>query len=290
MAKELTQETIDLLLGDAVYAVLCASREVEKIYQSSDFGVNLKSKSTPLTKADLISDNEIRARLMHTYIPLLSEEGRTILYEERVNWSLFWLVDPVDGTKEFIKKNGEFTVNVALIENGKPIIGVISVPAIKKLYFAAEGVGSYRMDLKDSDAALSREACSVEQLVKAREITGTVKRLPIEELRPARFSIVYSRSHLSPEMDGYLQEVRKAHPDMEEPKPYGSSLKFCLVAEGSADLYPRITPTSEWDTAAGQAICVYADAEVIDKEKGTPLTYNTESMENPAFLARRKRN
>lgn len=283
MIQELEQATINLLLLDALYAVCIASREVEKIYNSSDFDVNLKSDATPLTKADKVADSEIRESLMHTYIPLLSEEGRFVSYEERSNWSLFWLVDPIDGTKEFIKKNGEFTVNVALIQNRIPIIGVISLPAHHRLYFAAKGIGSYRIEDFDFNTCSSREGLLLDSFL------ARAKRLPLEQEKRHAFTVVNSRSHLAPEMAAYLEKIKKEHPDMDGHHPYGSSLKFCMVAEGSADLYPRITPTSEWDTAAGQAICVFAHAEVVSMEKKPePLVYNTETMINPAFLARQR--
>ncbi len=288
MTQELEQATINLLLRDTIAAVYAASREVEKIYNSSDFGVNMKSDSTPLTKADKVSDREIRERLMHTYIPLLSEEGRFVPYEERANWPLFWLVDPIDGTKEFIKKNGEFTVNVALIQNRTPIIGVISLPAHHKLYFAASGVGSYRVENMDFNAHPDPESITLEELLAQGQ------KLPIPREPGHKFTVVNSRSHLAPEMASYLEKIRSKHPDMDGHHPYGSSLKFCMVAEGSADLYPRITDTYEWDTAAGQAICAFANAEVVtmkEKEKEeTQLIYNTETMKNPSFVARQCKN
>ena len=277
----LEDHVVARLLQDAVFATISASRKVREIYDSGDFGVNLKSDSTPLTKADKISDSEIREQLLHTYIPLLSEEGRMVHYEERANWTLFWLVDPIDGTKEFIKENGEFTVNIALIEEGHPIIGVICLPSTETLYFAARSIGSYKIASGALSGFKTYDNCSVEQL-----LTKAV-RLPLPSEAEHRYTVVSSRSHLAPEMAAYLEKVGKEHPDMLPPIPHGSSMKFCLVAEGTADLYPRITPTSEWDTAAGQAICELAGCEVVTMKGFQPLIYNTETMINPSFIVRK---
>lgn len=275
----LGDEVVATLLQDAVFAAISASKKVREIYDSGDFGVNMKSDSTPLTKADKISDSEIREQLLHTYIPLMSEEGRMIHYEERANWLLYWLVDPIDGTKEFIKVNGEFTVNIALIEEGYPIIGVICLPSTETLYFAARSVGSYKIPNRALSEIKEYKDCSVEKLLPK------ALRLPLPYEAEHRYTVVSSRSHLAPEMTSYLEKVRELHPDMLPPIPQGSSKKFCLVAEGTADLYPRITPTSEWDTAAGQAICEFADCVVVTMEKQPKrLIYNKEEMVNPSFI------
>lgn len=277
----LSKESVVTLLQDAVYAAISASKKVREIYDSGDFGVNMKSDSTPLTKADKISDSEIRDKLLHTYIPLLSEEGRMVHYEERVNWKLFWLVDPIDGTKEFIKENGEFTVNIALIEEKRPIIGVICLPAIETLYFAARDIGSFKISNRVLSEITSYEDCTVDSLLKK------ATRLPLPFEGEHRYTVVSSRSHLAKQMASYLEDVKKQHPDMLPPIPQGSSQKFCMVAEGTADLYPRITATSEWDTAAGQAICELAGCEVVGMYTFVPLTYNTETMINPSFIVRK---
>ena len=278
----LEDRVITQLLQDAVYAALSASRKVRNIYDSGDFGVNLKSDSTPLTKADKISDEEIREHLFHTHIPLISEEGRTVHYDERANWRLFWLVDPIDGTKEFIKELGEFTVNIALIEDRLPSIGVICLPSTETLYFAARDIGSYKIESGVLSNFTKYEDCSFEKLQRQ------AVRLPLPSEADRRYTIVSSRSHLSPEMADYIEKVKIEHPDMLPPIPHGSSMKFCLVAEGFADLYPRITPTSEWDTAAGQAICEQAGYEVVSMASKKPLIYNTEKMINPAFIVRKR--
>jgi len=277
----LEKDVLRTLLHDAVYATLLASRKVKEIYDSRDFGVNLKSDSTPLTKADTIADNEIRDSLLHTFIPLLSEERRMVHYEERANWSLYWLVDPIDGTREFIKTNGEFTVNIALIEEGHPVIGVICLPAMQKLYFAARDFGSFRIAGDVLNSLQTKEDCTPEKLIAMAE------RLPLSKDPKRPYTVVSSRSHLAPEMSEYFEVLRAQHPDMLDPIPRGSSEKFCMVAEGSADLYPRITKTSEWDTAAGQAICELAGCEVVTKDTFEPLVYNKETMLNPPFIVRR---
>ena len=191
----------------------------------------------------------------------------------------YWLVDPIDGTKEFIKVNGEFTVNIALIEEGYPIIGVICLPSTETLYFAARSVGSYKIPNRALSEIKEYKDCSVEKLLPK------ALRLPLPYEAEHRYTVVSSRSHLAPEMTSYLEKVRELHPDMLPPIPQGSSKKFCLVAEGTADLYPRITPTSEWDTAAGQAICEFADCVVVTMEKQPKrLIYNKEEMVNPSFI------
>ncbi len=278
----LDKNVVETLWQDAIFATISASKKVKEIYDSGDFEVNMKSDATPLTKADKIADTEIRERLRHTVIPLLSEEGRVVTYEERAKWSLFWLVDPIDGTKEFIKENGEFTVNVALIEDGRPIIGVICLPSFERLYFAARDFGSFRYEERCIAGLQSYEECAPRELLKRSS------QLPLPQESDHRFTVVSSRSHLAKEMSSYFEALRLLHPDMID-IPQGSSKKFCMVAEGTADLYPRRTPTSEWDTAAGQAICELAGCEVVKMFKPhQPINYNKEDMRNPAFYVVKK--
>jgi 3'(2'), 5'-bisphosphate nucleotidase len=250
---------IDLraLLPEVVAIAAEAGRAIMEIYDG-EFAVELKDDRTPLTAADRAAHAIILAgltRLAHS-LPVLSEESAASELAERHRWQRFWLVDPLDGTREFIKRNGEFTVNIALIDGHRPVAGVVAAPAIGVTYCGAEGHGAFRQD-------------------------GDGKR-PIAVRRPAArpLRVVGSRSHGNPELDAFLATLGPY-----ELKPMGSSLKICLVAEGEADLYPRLGPTSEWDTAAAEAVLLAAGGSMIDL-KGQPLTYNArEGLLNPHFLA-----
>jgi 3'(2'), 5'-bisphosphate nucleotidase len=261
------------LLDLALSAALDAGKAVLEVYHS-DFAVECKDDRSPLTLADQRSHEIIAGRLAANEaggLPILSEEGRNIPYEERKRWEAFWLVDPVDGTKEFIRRNGEFTVNIALIRQGRPVLGVILVPVKDTLYYAGEGLGAWRLDNASTDNA-------------AR---GRAARLPVPGSSGRPFTAVASRSHLSPETEAYLQELRKQQGTLEVVSA-GSSLKFCLVAEGRADVYPRFGPTMEWDTAAGHAIVVEAGGTVVRADDKAEMTYNKEDLLNPWFIASRK--
>ncbi len=244
---------------------------------TSDFCVETKDDQSPLTLADenshkVISDN---LKALYPDIPLLSEEGKNIPYNERKGWEYFWLVDPLDGTKEFIKRNGEFTVNIALIHKDRPIIGVIYVPVKGLLYFAQEGIGAYKFEGKGA----------LDDFNADNELTAHSQKLPkMAENKP--FTVVGSRSHMSKETEEYVSELKQKHGELNIVSA-GSSLKFCLVAEAQADVYPRFGPTMEWDTAAGHVIVREAGGHVTDVKKGSPLAYNKESLLNPWFIAER---
>ena len=234
-----------------------AGRRILEIY-GREFAVESKADESPLTEADMASHRAIVSGLsaLTPDIPLLSEESADIPYEERRRWDEYWLIDPLDGTKEFIKRNGEFTVNIALIRGGRPVLGVVHVPVKDTDYFGAEGVGAFRR-VGDSDPAPIR-------------VTG-------ETGSPVR--VVGSRSHRGHSLDTYLDRLG-AH----EMVPMGSSLKLCLVASGDADVYPRLGPTCEWDTAAAQGVVEAAGGKVVDLE-GAPLRYNSkEEFLNPFFI------
>ncbi|WP_299119799.1 3'(2'),5'-bisphosphate nucleotidase CysQ [uncultured Winogradskyella sp.] len=258
-------------LKTAIKAALEAGKIILEIYHSDDFEVKLKTDNSPLTKADLASHNKILSHLSSTNIPVLSEEGKSIPYIQRKKWNLLWIVDPIDGTKEFIKRNGEFTVNIALIENQKPILGVIFVPVSGELYFSLREKGSYKVlvNLKDYDVD--------SLLIHAGK-------LPLNQDNKT-FTIVASRSHMSPETVTYINEMRQKHGEVTLVSK-GSSLKLCLVAEGQADCYPRFAPTMEWDTAAGQAICEHAGFKVIDWCTKESMLYNREELLNSWFLVK----
>lgn len=252
--KELMQIAID--------AATEAGKEIIKIYEdpSQDFGIERKADNSPLTLADKTAHHYIVHHLLPTNIPILSEEGAHLPYNERKNWERLWVVDPLDGTKEFIKRNGEFTVNIALVENGVPVLGVIYVPVTQTLYAGNVAEGAW--------------------CVK----NATRIQLPLDSARK-NFTVVASRSHLSKETEDYIQQMKEQHEDVQLVSS-GSSLKICLVAEGSADVYPRFAPTMEWDTAAGDAIARAAGKTVTNAETGLPLTYNKADLLNPWFIVK----
>lgn len=257
------------LLKTSIEAALEAGKAILEIYRSGDFDVEIKGDNSPLTKADIASHNKIVSYLEKTGIPILSEEGKNISYEERKSWKQLWIVDPIDGTKEFIKRNGEFTVNIALIENQRPQIGVIYVPATGELYFSTKDEGAFKTQLSEEEFAVE-------------EAMSNANKLPLsQENRP--FTVVASRSHMSVETEKYVEEMREKHGTVNLISK-GSSLKLCMVAEGQADCYPRFAPTMEWDTAAGQAICEHAGFNVLDWKTKATMLYNRKELLNNWFL------
>ncbi|MBV1924753.1 MAG: 3'(2'),5'-bisphosphate nucleotidase CysQ [Flavobacteriaceae bacterium] len=257
------------LLNIAIEASLKAGEAIMKVYNSNDFEVEIKNDDSPLTRADKNANDVINSFIESTEIPIISEENKQIDYSVRKTWKRCWIVDPVDGTKEFIKRNGEFTVNIALVEDGVPVMGVIYVPVSKTLYYATEGCSnSFKANLDSHDT-------SIEDVL---EMAAEIKAIP--DGNKAR--IVGSRSHLNDETKAFISEIEQN--EEVEIVSKGSSLKFCLVAEGKADIYPRYAPTMEWDTAAGQAICMAAGVSVNKLPENTPLLYNKENLLNPWFL------
>jgi len=233
-----------------------AGAQIMGIY-GRDFSVTSKADNSPLTEADLASHRILVRGLrdLTPGLPILSEESAAIAWEERRQWRRYWLVDPLDGTKEFINRNGEFTVNVALIDEGRPILGVVSAPVLNRTWYAADGVGAFRRHNATPGVAI---------------YTRAVPNPPV---------IVASRSHRSARLQEYLDQLGP-HEDIS----CGSSLKFCRIAEGAADCYPRLGLTSEWDTAAGQCVVEQAGGQVLIAD-GNPLRYNTkDSLLNPDFL------
>ncbi len=255
-------------LSIAIKAAMDGGKEIMKIYATS-FEVEIKGDNSPLTLADQNANAVINTYLRDTEIPIISEENKQTDYSERMAWDRCWIVDPLDGTKEFVKRNGEFTVNIALVDNGVPVLGVIYVPVKKTLYFTDEGESrSFRAILEDEEASVS------DILSIASEIHPAATSEPVK--------VVGSRSHLNDDTRDFISEIEKEKPV--EIVSIGSSLKFCLVAEGNAHVYPRFAPTMEWDTAAGQAICTGVGVDVIDQTTQQPLQYNKENLLNPYFL------
>jgi len=271
----------------SMQAAIEAGNAITEVYRAKDFAVAYKSDKSPLTIADQKSHEIITGALKKYDLPILSEEGKDTPYAQRKNWARFWLVDPLDGTKEFIKRNGEFTVNIALIENNLPVLGTIFVPDRNTLYFAGRNFGAFK--LKDGpfgQLQKARTGSDEEARTLLAQIVEQSTRMPIGHPRRSALTIVGSRSHKTAELESYVAEKRKAFGDVEFISA-GSSLKICLVAEGRADLYPRLGPTMEWDTAAGQAIAEYAGAAVYQYDKEEPLIYNKEDLHNPWFIVQR---
>ncbi len=257
-------------LQTAIKASLEAGKVIMQVYDTA-FDVEIKDDKSPLTEADKKANDVINNFLRSTEIPIISEENKQTDYSVRKNWETCWVVDPVDGTKEFIKRNGEFTVNIALVTNGKPELGVIYVPASKTIYAA---------DVKNDKAfkaTIKSHETSLEDVYKLSE------KLQPKTDNPNPIQVVGSRSHMNQETLDYVEELKKTGKEVEIVSK-GSSLKFCLVAEGNADVYPRFAPTMEWDTAAGQAICNAVGINVISDETKQSLLYNKQNLLNPWFL------
>ena len=258
------------LLKTAIQASIEAGKEILKIY-TTDFDVEYKEDQSPLTLADKNANDVIMSFLEPTAIPVLSEEGRSIPFEERKDWKELWIVDPLDGTKEFVKKNDEFTVNIALIRNRKPVMGVVYAPVLDELYFGAEETGAFKLENAS------------QKMAKINELIHISSRLPLTTPR-SYYAIVASRSHLTPETTTYIDEIRKEHEKIKIVSK-GSSLKICMIAEGTADVYPRFAPTSEWDTAAGHAVVLASGGRIVQANNPEEeVIYNKENILNPWFV------
>jgi 3'(2'), 5'-bisphosphate nucleotidase len=253
------------------------------VYDSEDMGIEKKADDSPLTLADRRSHEIIMAAIGGFGIPVLSEEGRDIRFAERKQWPRMWIVDPLDGTKEFIKRNGEFTVNIALAEGGIPTLGVIYVPVADTLYFADRQSGCFQ-DRRLSHAWVSgKEPGGIDTL---ESLMAEAVRMPLPHDKNRPFTVMGSRSHATAELKAYVETMRDQYGEVDFISA-GSSLKICLVAEGRADIYPRLGPTMEWDTAAGQAIAVASGAQVVRHDDGRDLAYNKENLLNPWFIVKR---
>ena len=251
-----------------IEAFLKAGEEILRVY-AKDFQVETKSDESPLTEADKNAHLAIMSFLEQTGLPILSEEGKHMDYSERKDWNQFWLVDPLDGTKEFVKKNGEFTVNIALIENGLPVYGIIYAPVLKKLFVGNVG--------NEAWIAENIETSSTVDFVLEQKIS-----IPKSKCAEP-YIVVASRSHFSPETQEFVDEMKKEKGEIDFAS-MGSSLKICLVAEGVADIYPRFGPTMEWDTGAGHAIAKAAGKMVTDHSTGKEMRYNKENLLNNWFI------
>ncbi len=252
--------TLQELLPLAITAAQAASLEILNVYHSGDFKTEAKGDQSPLTQADKRAHAIITSLLQSAQLPVLSEEGRDIPYHERKAWEYFWMVDPLDGTKEFVKRNGEFTVNIALIHQQQPMLGVVMVPVSGDLFYASQGTGAF--------------------VKRNNQIIPLPVRKPIDLTQPG-IRVVASRSHMSDETQAFIHSLYEPHLVSQ-----GSSLKFMLLAEGKADVYPRFAPTMEWDTAAAHAIANEAGIAVLQKDNHQPLQYNKPDLLNPYFICK----
>lgn len=272
----------DEIIITALRAAVLAGQAIMEVY-CTDFTVEQKADATPLTLADKRAHTLIMEHLTPLEIPILSEEGRQMPYPERSRWETLWIVDPLDGTKEFIKKNDEFTVNIALVENQVPMLGVVFVPAKNRLYFGLLNMGAYLLEDVSTFSRLCTRETPDSNAPTLDSVIARSRRLPITEPGPTPYVIVGSRSHATPELEAFVAEQRKHHERVEFVSA-GSSLKFCLVAEGRAAIYPRLGPTMEWDTAAGHAVAAGSGARIYRHDTGGPLLYNRPDLLNPWFI------
>ena len=258
-----------------IKGALEAGKAILEIYEASaEIEVTTKDDNSPLTKADQASNDVINTYLNRTEFPVISEENKQTDFAVRKKWNTCWIVDPLDGTKEFIKKNGEFTVNIALCKNGKPTFGVIYVPVTRELYYGDVESGQAFKTLADDRHELSGPLFEdSDRLSPSEAATDTLK-------------VVGSRSHMNTETEAFIEQMQDRYETIEIVSK-GSSLKFCMVAEGKAHVYPRFAPTMEWDTAAGSAIAEAAGLKVVVRGTEQPLRYNKENLLNPYFLVGR---
>jgi adenylylsulfate kinase len=250
-------QSAESFLSEIIILAKAAGKAIMAVYSKKDFGITYKTVDSPLTQADISAHDLILAGLkkLSPNLPILSEESKTIPYEQRRSWSTYWLVDPLDGTKEFIKRNDEFTVNIALIEKGSPVMGVVHAPALDLTYYAETGKSAFKQEGKKKPV-----------------------KIKVSDYRNSKLKIAISRSHKDEPLDHFLQKIQ----DYESIR-MGSSLKFCLIAEGTAHLYPRFGPTMEWDTAAAQCVVTEAGGMVTDLS-GKSLRYNKPDLTNPDFI------
>lgn len=261
--------TVIELIDKAIHAAILAGIEIRAVYSSDDFIVDLKEDQTPVTLADRNAHDMILKELRITGLPVLSEEGDQINFTERKNWNLFWMVDPLDGTKEFIKRNDEFTVNIALIQKNKPVAGVIYAPVTGELYVGIPEIGGWKIRNPSENCTLQLMQLSGEKLQ--------------EEVKSLEYIVAVSRSHMNPETEAYIEKLRQ-RPGSIKLISKGSSLKICMVAEGTATIYPKFGKTMEWDTAAGHAIAKAVGKNIYLPDLKTELSYNKENLQNPHFI------
>ena len=270
----ITDEIRAYLIEMAVNAAVKAGAEIMKIYKNhDDYDISVKNDRTPITVADRLAHSKIKEALGATRIPILSEEGREMLYEERQNWELFWLVDPLDGTVEFIKGNNEFTVNIALMQDNECVGSVVYVPYYHKMYIGERGHGAHLVTGIEPSSEASYHYT---------DFSASWRSLPLASDNRTAPRVALSRSHQTPETAEHVASLRKQHPDLEVVEQ-GSSYKFCMLAEGTVDYYVRTSQTYEWDTAAGELILAETGGSTRNLEDGSTFRYNKEDLRNPWF-------
>lgn len=274
----MTENIQQQLMAKAYNAAVRAGAVILDIYKREDYHISLKNDQSPLTIADRRAHETIKEYLGSTRIPILSEEGREMLYDERKNWELFWLVDPLDGTKEFINGNNEFTVNIALMSDNEAVAAVVYVPYISRMFMAVKGGGAYVKENVTASADSEADYASIGE--------GLIS-LPVATKGNEPMQIAISRSHNTPETFAHIDAIRTCVPDLEVVEQ-GSSYKFCMLAEGTVDYYVRTSNTYEWDTAAGELILAEAGGSTVAIDSGKHLAYNKELLNNPHFVARSK--
>jgi 3'(2'), 5'-bisphosphate nucleotidase len=279
---------LEPLLFIALRATARAFPEILSVYGGS-FAVDTKADFSPITEADRRSNQVITEELsQHSPYPILSEEGRSIPFSERRGWQRFWVVDPLDGTKEFVKRNGEFTINIAFVEGAIPVLGVVYAPLPDLLYFAWEQSGQH---LDPRSGSYRLEGFSKLAGAIPEDLIERATRLPVQ--KPFNFdetqkresiTVIGSRSHRGPHFMGYVRKLKRRYAERVEIRTRGSALKPCLVAEGTADIYPRFGPTMEWDTAAPHAVVRGVGKRMVAFESDRELVYNKEQLVNPSFI------
>lgn len=267
------------LLHQAIIASVLAGSEILDVY-NTNFDVEYKPDASPVTLADKKASDIIIKKLKQFKFPILSEEGSIDVFEERATWDKLWIIDPLDGTKEFIKRNGEFTVNIALIEKNIPSLGVIYSPTSKDIYFSAKGLGAFKIN----GSVFINSHYQIETLTLTN-LLNLAQKLPIKQSN-TNYTVVASRSHMSKETYAHIESLKLLYNNIEI-KTTGSSIKLCWIAEGVADEYPRYGTTMEWDTAAGQALLQEANATLIDIETKQSMLYNKKTLVNNWFIAKR---
>ena len=270
------RELTDFLISSAAGAAVTAGRKIMEIYNGDEaIDVSINSDNTVITKADKVAHESIKSSLGPTCIPVMSEEGRNIFYEERFRWDLYWLVDPLDGTREFVAHNDEFVVNIALMSENRPLFGVIYIPAEERLFFSDPDRGAFVIN---NPAAF--EGAGPLPISRMFADARRLERRPWEPSMPLRVTV--TRSHMGPEVEQFIRRVQERYPDAEVIE-CGSSKKFCLIAEGKADMCVRLAGVSDWDVAAGHAImeAVGATTQHMD---GSPITYNKPELEIAPFI------
>ncbi len=285
------------LLITGLRASQLAGSAILSVY-NTDFDVEYKQDKSPLTLADKRSHEIIKRELEANFpdIPMLSEEGNDIPYEERKDWEYFWVVDPLDGTKEFVKKNGEFTVNIALMHYSRPVLGIIYIPVSGAVYYSLDKTGSFKLgedgpktwrsilkDVGESPPSLNNHNSVFDKLISASTQLQCSKNKREEE-GPPSLNVIVSRSHMTDDTEAFLDKLGKKYKNINK-LSIGSSTKLCAIAEGKADVYPRFAPTMEWDTAAGQAIIEQAGGYFVQAGTHESFEYNKKNLVNPWFIA-----